>query len=1104
MRKLLLLVPIFFIAAFLFMGQKSKDRPEKWNIDPQQTGIYDPDMTASAPFQQSYDYVAPNTATRYISDPNGIYAVNPNFRVLPRTNSNQSEVIITRHPINPLIMFGSSNAVNNVGSLFISEGVYVTTNGGLNWFGSDTLNGSSIGNHGGDPGPTIDKNGTIIMTHLGYSTSGMFANYSTNNGATWSANYTIASGSQDKNFAATDDAPSSPYYGRSYVVWSLFNVSSPPIAISYTTNGGVSWSAAAQINTSVAGHYSQGCDIRVGPNGEVYVVWAAPNTSAANVEDFAGFAKSTNGGVSWTVTNNAYDMNGIRGTFPTKSNIRVNGFTRIDVDRSGGLRNGWIYVVASEKNLSPAGSDPDVVLHKSTDGGVTWSAGVRVNQDALNNGKFQWFPAIRVDEYGGVNIVYYDDRNTASNAASVFMSRSVDGGVTWTDTEISDHTFIPAPISGLATGYQGDYIGITSGNNKIWPLWADNSTGIYQAWTTSLDLGPGITHTPLPNTEQIAGNYAVNCTITPAGSGINPALTKLLWSRNNASVTDSLLMTNSGGNNWTANIPANGTSATYRYYIKTTDSLSRTSTSPGGAPANLNLFIAQTDITKPVIVHAALPDIPKPSWPSTVTATVTDNFGLDSSWVVWYKNSPATTKQFKLINTSGNTFTAAFNSLNSDVVIGDFIYYKIFAQDNSIAHNRDSTSLYAFKISDQVLCEDFTSATFAPTGWNIEFTGTNYWTRNTVSGYGTGSGSAKFDFWTASTGTTQSLVTLDFANSVSGDSLKYDYAYAPYNTGTDSLEIQTSTNAGTTYTSLVRLYGNATSGIGGNSLNTTGTSTALFSPTSSQWQTKRIALPAGTNKIKFRARSGFGNNLYLDNICKTTSLVTAVPSTITFAAQGYFDEINTKLNIRDSATFYLRNAVAPYSIVDSGKSVVDSITASGTVTFANAPSGTYFVVVKGGNILETWSRSGGEIYTRGTPFTFNFTDAANKAFGNNLILKGSRYCIYSGEVIKNNVIDLNDIIQINNAASSFTTGFNVNDLTGDRVVDLADDVIVFNNSSNFVTRKSPLDSEPLPNIKDYQITYDKKVREINENLLKEEAAPEMRTDIKDEKKILKK
>ena len=1044
MKKVFSLFLFSVLGLFLFMGQKSINKPEKWNVDPQQTGIYDPNVITTAPLPQEYDYFNPNTATRYISSPNGVYAVAPNFRILPRAGSYQSEVIICRHPLNPLIMFGSSNAINNTGTLFISEGVYVTTNGGVNWYGSDTLQGAPIGNHGGDPGPTIDKNGVIIMSHLGYSTSGMFANYSTNNGATWSSTYTIASGSQDKNFATTDDAPASPYYGRSYVVWSLFSVSNPPIAVSYTTNSGVTWSAAAQINTSVSGHYSQGCDARVGPNGEVYVVWAAPNTAASNVEDFAGFAKSVNGGVTWTVTNNAYDMNGIRGTFPTKNNIRTNGFTRIDVDRSGGPRNGWIYIVASEINLAPAGTDPDVVLHKSTNGGVSWSAGVRVNQDALNNGKYQFFPAIRVDETGGVNIVYYDDRNTASDSSEIYMSRSVDGGTTFTDLLVSDHRFQPKTInvSGVATGYMGDYIGVTSGNGKIWPIWMDDKTGISQAWTTSIDLGPSITHTPLPNTEQLTGNYTVNCVITPSGSGINPSLTKLLWSRDNVAITDSLLMTNSGGNNWTANIPANGSAATYRYYIKTTDSLNRTSVSPAGAPTTLNLFVAQTDNTKPVIVHTQLGNQPKPNWPSTVTATVTDNVGLDSSWVVWYKNSPATTKSFKLINTSGSTYSAAFNSLNADVVIGDNIYYRIFAKDNSLAHNMDSTSLYAFQIIDQILCEDFTSATFVPSNWSLEYTGTLYWTRNSVSGYGAGTGSAKFDFWTAASGTTQSMISLTFGSSVAGDSLKFDHAYAPYTGATDSLEILTSTNGGTTYTSLTRMWGNTTNG----NLNTAAVSSSVFTPTAAQWATKKYSLPVGTNKVKFRARSGFGNNLYLDNICKISTVIPPSTSAITIAAQGYHNTVTNTLNMRDTARFYLRNTFSPYTIVDSGKTTIDSVTYTGTVTFANAPSGTYYIVVKGRNLLETWSKAGGEIYTRGTPFTYNFTTAITQAYNSNIKLVGSKYCNYSGDLNQDGIIDGSDVSSSDNAAFSGFSGYVVQDVTGDYYVDASDVAVVDNNS----------------------------------------------------------
>ena len=622
----------------------------------------------------------------------------------------------------------------------------------------------------------------------------------------------------------------------------------------------------------------------------------------------------------------------------------------------------------------------------------------------------------------------------------------------------------------------------------------DNNFGkglvnVYRAYQM---LGPVIQHTALANTENLSGPFAVNCTITKTTGGINPSKTRLFWSRNNASITDSLLMTNTSGTNWTANIPGNGSTATYRYYIKTTDSSDRTSTSPAGAPASLNLFVAQTDNAKPVIVHTALTNQPKPNWPATVTATVTDNLGLDSSWVRWNINA-GVTKQFKLINTSGSTFTAAFNSVNADVNIGDVISYRIIAQDNSLSHNRDSSALYSFTIIEQFLCEDFSSATFAPTNWNIEFTGTQYWTRSTVSGYGVGTGAAKFDFWTASAGTTQSLVTLTFGNSVSGDSLRFDNAYAPYTDGsTDSLEILTSTNGGTNYSSLVRLWGNNTTG----NLNTTAASGSLFTPTSGQWATKRYSLPAGTNKIKFRARSGFGNNLYIDNICKVNNAA-PVPATITFAAQGYFDTLNSRLNIRDSATFYLRNTFSPYVIVDSAKSVIDSTSASGTVTFANAVTGTYYLVVKGRNILETWSRSGGEAYVRGSAFSYNFTTASSKAYGNNLFLKGERYCIYSGDVIKNNTVDLDDIIQIYNAANSFTTGFNINDLTGDRTVDLSDVLIAFNNSSGFVSRQAP-PGAVIPNDPGINSNVRNSYQELNNGLNNEE--PVIIEKINDDKK----
>ena len=62
--------------------------------------------------------------------------------------------------------------------------------------------------------------------------------------------------------------------------------------------------------------------------------------------------------------------------------IRVASFPSMSVDRSGGVNNGNIYITWPQRGVTPAGSDPDIVMIRSTNGGTTWSAPVRVNNDA--------------------------------------------------------------------------------------------------------------------------------------------------------------------------------------------------------------------------------------------------------------------------------------------------------------------------------------------------------------------------------------------------------------------------------------------------------------------------------------------------------------------------------------------------------------------------------------------------------------------------------------------------------------------------------------------------------------------------------------------------
>ncbi len=122
-----------------------------------------------------------------------------------------------------------------------------------------------------------------------------------------------------------------------------------------------------------------------------------------------------------------------------------------------------IYITWPQRGVAPAGSDPDIVLVKSTNGGTSWSSPIRVNDDPLNNGKDQYYSWCTVDQSTGqLMLIFYDSRDVANSQANVYMATSYDGGNTFENFIVSDQPHTPSPISGLAGGYAGDYIGVAS------------------------------------------------------------------------------------------------------------------------------------------------------------------------------------------------------------------------------------------------------------------------------------------------------------------------------------------------------------------------------------------------------------------------------------------------------------------------------------------------------------------------------------------------------------------------------------------------------------------------------------------------------------------
>ncbi len=168
--------------------------------------------------------------------------------------------------------------------------------------------------------------------------------------------------------------------------------------------------------------------------------------------------------------------------------------------------------------------------------------------------------------------------------------------------------------------------------------------------------------------------------------------------------------------------------------------------------------------------------------------------------------------------------------------------------------------------------------------------------------------------------------------------------------------------------------------------------------------------------------------------------------------EGRYNDV-TNLMVSDTTKVLLHSAISPYPVVDSAVSVLNS-DGKGVFNFSNAVSGVnYFIVVNHRNSIETWSANAMS-FTSDT-LSYDFTTAATTAYGNNLVLKGTRWTIYSGDINKDGFVDLTDVSLAYNDAVLFVNGYNITDVNGDLFSDLFDVLIVYGNSSQFISVAKP-------------------------------------------------
>lgn len=222
----------------------------------------------------------------------------------------------------------------------------------------------------------------------------------------------------------------------------------------------------------------------------------------------------------------------------------------------------------------------------------------------------------------------------------------------------------------------------------------------------------------------------------------------------------------------------------------------------------------------------------------------------------------------------------------------------------------------------------------------------------------------------------------------------------------------------------------------------------LFSSTNSgtTWTSRGGTVNISANTVTLSGLASFSR--------WSLSSPTPVAVQIKLIMQGFYNSATGRLYMRDTVRVYLRSTSTPFAVVDSAKSVIDSVTFAGSFLFQNAPSGTYYIQTKHRNSIETWSKLNGETYTLGSAFNYDFTGSSSQAFGSNMIQVNAsplRFAIYGGDVNQDGTVDATDVSAIDNDAFYFAGGYVPTDITGDSFVDATDFAIADNNAANFIS-----------------------------------------------------
>jgi BNR/Asp-box repeat protein len=406
---------------------------------------------------------------------------------------NESEEAVAVNPTNP----NNIVIVTNVGHVEagLSAGMFegVSFDGGKTWTrrlialgGSDPLGDACC-----DPSLSFDRYGNLFLTYLFQVEDEVPIALSTDGGLTFSVVATISAADLPAKKSSGDTRGLFRFVDQPTItaahdaVWVVFNAGGPLVATGAPVTGLGRFGGFGPVEVIPGTNNCTYGDIAIGPSGQVMQACNLTESGQGGGKIFVNVDPDGLGPAGFgdrifvTETHvGGFDF------IPAQPDRSVDAEVGLAWDSTGGPHPGRVSLVYTREQPNES-DDTDVYVRHSDDGGATWGAGVRVNDDTTGNSQF--LPKISLDPTtGDLAVIWYDSRNDLGTGgpgdtdgipnddAQFWGAFSTNGGASFgPNIQISAGTS-NSHDSGNGIDY-GDYTGLSFYGGTAHPAWSDNS-----------------------------------------------------------------------------------------------------------------------------------------------------------------------------------------------------------------------------------------------------------------------------------------------------------------------------------------------------------------------------------------------------------------------------------------------------------------------------------------------------------------------------------------------------------------------------------------------------------------------------------------------------